>query len=184
LHRVIYVKHKFLEEIKMDSNQQKLIAGSRRIAFAFSVLFWAGALWLFSEVAWRPIKALVAALNTPGAGPAAIDLAHALLNHTPVFALMGALWTAIGLFRRFAQGEALSPASGRALSVIGGWFLASVLAAALFTDDVHAPPVTGFTAPLAVDAEIVLGCVGAALVLLGRAFAAAAAIKADHDQIV
>jgi hypothetical protein len=168
----------------MDRTQERLVRGSRRLAFAFTVLFWSGALWLFSEAAWRPLKSLAAALTTPAAGEEAIVLLRSLLAETPAFALMGALWTARGLFGRFAHGEALTPASGRALSVIGAWFIASALASGTFSSAMSGAPALALATPPAVSAEIVLGCVGAALILLGRAFSAAAAIKADHDQIV
>jgi len=167
----------------MDPTHAKLIRGSRRLAFAFTALFWTGALWLFSEAAWRPLKGVVASSGGGLAGAAWARLFDALLAEAPAFALMGALWTARGLFHRFALGDALTPASGRSLSLIGLWFLASALVSSLVPS--RSVPESGvFIAPPGVSMEIVLGCVGAALVLLGRAFAAAAAIKADHDQIV
>jgi hypothetical protein len=168
----------------MDRTQEKLVRGSRRLASVFTVLFWFGAFWIFSEAAWRPLKEVAAALHTPKAGEAALGLSQALLAETPAFALMGALWTARGLFARFARGEALTAASGRSLSVIGAWFIASALASGTFSSSPTTPPTPAFTAPPTVAAEIVLGCVGVALILLGRAFSAAAAIKADHDQII
>jgi len=164
--------------------QVKLARESGRLAVAFTALFWFGAFWLFSEAAWIPLKEVAAALPTPRAGQEFVGLARALLAETPAFALMGALWTARGLFRRFAGGEALSPATGRSLSVIGGWFLASALASGMFPGAPAGAPSATFTAHPAVSAEIVLGCVGASLILLGRAFSIAAAMKADHDQIV
>jgi len=183
-HNVIYVLRKLVVEIKMDTHQQRLVRGSRRLAFVFSVLFWAGVLWVFSDAIWRPLKVFVAAQGSPAASAGGAALARAVLAQTPTFALMGALWTAIGLFNRFAQGEALTAASGRSLSRIGGWFIASAIASGLFSDVPAMPAMRAMTMPPAIDAELVLCCVGAALVLLGRAFSAAAAIKAEHDQIV
>jgi hypothetical protein len=168
----------------MDKLQQRLVRGSRRLAVAFTALFWFGLFWLFAEAAWRPLKAVVAALPTPHAWAAVLGLSRDLLAETPAFALMGALWTARGLFGRFASGEALTPASGRSLSIIGGWFLASLFCSGVFSSATSLPPAPAFGAPLAISTEILLGCVGAMLILLGRAFSAAAAIKADLDQIV
>jgi len=168
----------------MDKIHQRLVRGSRRLAVAFTALFWFGLLWLFTEAAWSPLKTLVAALPTPHVWTAALALSRTLLDETPAFALMGALWTARGLFGRFADGEALTPASGRSLSVIGGWCLASLFFSGVFSSAAFVPYKPAFGAPLAISTEILLGCVGAMLVLLGRAFSAAAAIKADLDQIV
>jgi hypothetical protein len=168
----------------MDKSQERLVRGSRRLSIAFTALFWFGVFWLFTEAAWRPLKEVVAALPTPRAGQETVGLARALLAETPAFALMGALWTAKALFRRFARGEALTAASGRSLSLMGVWFLASALSSGTFSTAPSAPPTAAFAAPPAISPEIVLGCVGAVLILLGRAFSTAAAIKADHDQIV
>jgi hypothetical protein len=168
----------------MDKIQERLVRGSRRLAFAFTVLFWIGALWLLSETAWRPLKEVAAVFPSGRTVDAMLGLIRALLAETPAFALMGALWTARGLFRRFARGEALTIASGRSLSIIGCWFLASALASGTFSSAPSSRPTAAFAEPPTISAEIVLGCVGAALILLGRAFSAAAAIKADHDQIV
>lgn len=168
----------------MDRNQERLVRGSRRLAFVFTVLFWTGALWLFSEAAWPSLKRAAAALTSPAAGTEAIIFLRSLLAETPAFALMGALWTAIGLFRGFARGEALTAASGRALSVIGVWFIASAVASGTFVGAPFGLQAPALAMPPTLSAEMVLGCVGIALVLLGRAFSTAAAIKADHDQIV
>jgi hypothetical protein len=167
----------------MDKVQEKLIRGSRRAAFAFSVLFWSGVLWLFSE-AWPPLKGFIAALHTPKAAEESVNLVRAVHTEAPAWALMGALWIAKGLFTRFARGEALTAASGRSLSVIGGCFLASVLASGTLPSPPPGLSVPVFTMSQACSSEILLGCVGTTLILLGRAFSAAAAIKLEHDQIV
>jgi len=168
----------------MDKLHQRLVRGSRRLAVTFTALFWFGLFWLFTEAAWRPLKVIWASRATPRAWAAVLGLVEALVAETPALALMGALWTARGLFGRFGHGETLSPASGRSLSLMGAWFLASLFCSEIFSDVASTAATSAFGAPLAISTEILLACVGVMLVLLGRAFSVAAAIKSELDQIV
>jgi hypothetical protein len=104
--------------------------------------------------------------------------------------LCWALWTARGLFARFAQGEMLEAQTGRDLRSIGGLVAAyavltpvakSLITVALTLGN---PPGQRMLAVALGTNEVILAVLGALIFVLGHAMAEAARIADDNRQIV
>ncbi len=154
---------------------------SRNLKGVFAWLFGVGCFLLFSEVMYMPIKELVLAIGTPDVGTALRELGTAMLRALPALTLLAALWTARSLFKSFETGELLAAGSGRTLGRLGDWLIAGAVAAIAFGPDIG-PAGLAFGGYL--SAHIVLGCTGLAIRLFGKVLCLAAAISADHAQIV
>jgi hypothetical protein len=155
----------------------------RRLADLFGWLFGAGAFLLVSEVLYRPLKVFGFSLAGGASADAFGSFAEVLVGALPTAALLGAMWSARALFRGFEGGDVLAVETSRRLSRLGDWLVVSAVLAILI-----APTAPG---GLSVEsnfqgllADLALGCVGLAIRLLGRVFSSAAAIKAEHDQII
>ncbi len=146
---------------------------------------WLAAAYIFLDAAYVPLKGVGAALMTPGADmfAAVRGVLMAMAGVIHVFALLGAAWSARGLFRRFAAGEVFTGANGAALGRVGDWLIGSAFLSAtvaIHFDEVRGAAVNGVSWP----AALALGIVGLAIRLLGRAFGAAAALKAENEQFI
>lgn len=104
--------------------------------------------------------------------------------------LCWALWTARGLFIRFARGEVLEAQTGRDLRMIGGLVAAyavltplvkSLMTVALTLGN---PPGERLLAVALGTNEAILGVLGGLILVLGHAMAEAARIADDNRQIV
>jgi hypothetical protein len=96
----------------------------------------------------------------------------------PAFALLAALRTAEGLFRRLSDGAILTDAAGRSVEVIGTWVLVAGVLGLVGLDG------GAGDSPVHFQPDLVLAAVGLALRFVGRVWLMAAGIKAEHDQIV
>ncbi len=154
---------------------------SRTLKSIFGWVFGLGCFLLFSEVAYIPLKGLVIAFGGPDAGAAIQAMLEACVAALPAAMLLATLWTARSLFKAFESGEVLAATSGKTLGRLGEWLIASAVAAIVFGPDPgqHNPAFGGY-----LSAHIVLGCIGLAIRLFGRAFGLAAEINADHAQII
>lgn len=154
---------------------------SARLKTLFGWVFGIGAFLLFSEAAYRPLKHIVLSLGTPDGGAAWRELVIVAQQALPAVALLAAVYAARRLFKALAQGAVLSVESSAALGRIGDWLIASAVLGLLF-----GPYGLRFDALSAnlFATQIVLGCVGLAIRLVGRIHRIAAELKADHEQIV
>ena len=125
-----------------------------------------------------PLKGLVLTRGSADSIQTALEAGVAAL---PAVMLLAALWTARSLFKAFEAGEVLAAGSSKRLGRLGEWLIASAVAAVLFGPDLgqHKLALGGY-----LSAQVVLGCIGLAIRLFGRAFGLAAEINADHAQIV
>lgn len=172
-------------KIGAGQGAKDLSGESASLAGLLAWVSWIMGLWIFLDAAYVPLKAVGAALATAGAdlGLAVRGVLMALSGVVHVFALAGAAWSARGLFRRFAAGEVFTGANGAALGRVGDWLIASAFLSV--TVAVHAAGAVGVVeAGVGWPAAVTLGVVGLAIRLLGRAFAAAAALKAENEQFI
>jgi hypothetical protein len=154
---------------------------SRSLKKAFEWAFSISCFLLFSQVSYVPIKAVLFSVGTPDAASALAHLAEIAARSLPSVALLGAIWTARGLFKAYEGGAVLTPDSGRAVGRLGDWLTASgVLALIVGPASATMDAVTGAY----ISTQIALVGVGLAIRLLGRVQAIAAEIKADNEQIV
>ncbi|WP_353204894.1 hypothetical protein [Sphingomonas sp.] len=154
---------------------------SRSLKKAFEWGFSISCFLLFSQVSYVPLKTLLFSVGTPDATSALVDLVEIAARALPSVALLGAIWTARGLFKAYEDGAVLTPESGRAIGRVGDWLTASgVLALLVGPASATMDAVTGAY----ITTQIALIGVGLAVRLLGRVQAIAAAIKIDHEQIV
>ena len=146
------------------------------LARLLSVLFGFAALSLFAEGLYRPLKKLGAGLYNHD--DSAMWVFHdALMPVLPALVLLGALWQARRLFRHLAEGETLSVQTAAGLRYVGEWIIAAAI-----TGLIVGEVMVGARAGWALLAG--LAAIGLALRSLARVIDHAAAIKADHDQIV
>jgi hypothetical protein len=159
-------------------------------AMAVGFLGVAAAMWLHPDwAAW------IAREQWAG-GPAAFTLtpmsrlAAGLVSCAHLGLLCWALWTARGLFARFARGETLETQTGRDLRTIGGlialYGLTTPLAGALITlaATMANPPGQRMVGVSLGTNELILGLLGALILVLGHVMAEAARIADDNRQIV
>lgn len=154
---------------------------SRSLKKAFEWAFSIACFLLFSQVSYVPIKAVLFSVGTPDAMAALAHLGEIAARSLPSVALLGAIWTARGLFKAYEGGAVLTPTSGRAVGRLGDWLTASGVLA-LFVGPAS-DKMDAVTAAY-ITTQIVLIGVGLAIRLLGRVQAIAAEIKADNEQIV
>lgn len=171
----------------MDSTmtaEARLGRDARRYSTLFAILFWTGALWLFSQF-YVPLKQWGAAWygsETLSLQDANRTVLKAALQSLPAFALLGALRTAETLFRRLGDGPILTVEAGEGLRTIGTWLLVAGILGLVGVDgndsrfDLH---VAVYFRP-----DLILAAVGLAVRYVGQVWVMAAAIKAEHDQIV
>ncbi|OYY77860.1 MAG: hypothetical protein B7Y43_07895 [Sphingomonas sp. 28-62-20] len=154
---------------------------SQSLQKAFEWAFSISCFLLFSQVSYVPIKAVLFSVGTPDAISAIAHLGEIAARSLPSVALLGAVWTARGLFKAYGSGAVLTPQSGRAVGRLGDWLTASgVLALFVGPASDTMDAVTGAY----ISTQIALIGVGLAIRLLGQVQAVAAAIKADNEQIV
>lgn len=150
---------------------------SRSLQTLFSWLFGLGAFVLFSEHAYRPLKAVVMV----GDDAAWHGLANMAVTALPSLALLAALWSARTMFKAMAAGDILSAGSSSALTRVGDWLIGSAIigsAIGSFEDTLDALGTAYFSTLM------VLAAIGLAIRLLGRIHALAATIAADNSQII
>lgn len=155
-------------------------AKSRSLQSLFGWLFGFGTFLLFSELAYRPLKAVVMAGDAEAA-VAWTRFAGMAAEALPSLALLAALWSARAMFAAMATGDVLSPRSSAALGRVGDWLIVSAilgLALGPLDDQFDALGAAYFSA------LVVLAALGLAIRLLGRIHALAAEIAADHRQII
>ena len=161
----------------IDALQRQSRSLKKTFEWAFSI----SCFLLFSQVSYVPIKAVLFSVGTPDAASALAHLAEIAARSLPSVALLGAIWTARGLFKAYEGGAVLTPESGRAVGRLGDWLTASgVLALIVGPASATMDAVTGAY----ISTQIALVGVGLAIRLLGRVQAIAAEIKADNEQIV
>lgn len=160
------------EKIKKDS------AGLKRL---FGWLFGLGLFLIFSEITYRPLKAIFFSVGTGALGNALDQLAVTALAALPALALLGAVWQARRLFKSFAGGQILSVEAGKALTRLGDWLVISTVLMFLFGPAGDHPDAAF---GLYISTTVMLGCIGLAIRLVGRVVDMAAEIKLEHDQIV
>lgn len=127
-------------------------------------------------------------------GPLALTLQARLVSGVVLCAHLGllcwALWTAKGLFENFARGDVLDARTGRDLRTIGGlvaaYALLTPLKGSLITVAVTMgnPPGQRLLSIGLGSNELILGVLGALILVLGHVMAEAARIADDNRQIV
>lgn len=157
---------------------------ARRYSTLFAILFWMGALWLFSQF-YVPLKGWGAAWYGGETAPlqeANRIVLRAALQAMPAFALLGALRTAEKLFRRLGDGPILTVEGGEGLRSIGTWLLVAGILGLVGVDGDGSQ----FDLHFAVyfRSDLILAAVGLAVRYVGQVWVMAAGIKAEHDQIV
>jgi hypothetical protein len=136
--------------------------------------------WLVVEIAIAPLLPLAG-------GATLIEIAtrlrDALIKAAPVLIFTGGLWSAQKLFRRVGEGDVFSPANAAGvrdigLALIWGGIVAAVVPAAqgLVAREPFHVTLDGW--------QILVVALGGAILLFGRIWAIAVAIKADADQII
>jgi len=131
-------------------------------------------LWIFAGVLYVPLKRVGATLYQGAeVGSALLAVGDALAPAAPAVALLIGLWTAGGLFQRFAAGEPFAAENGAALARLGTWLLVAAAVAFLLGGAVF---LVGMAPALAVA--------GLMLRMVGSALGMAARLKADHDGIL
>lgn len=154
---------------------------SQSLKKAFEWAFSISCFLLFSQVSYVPIKAVLFSVGTPDVTSALTHLGEIAVRSIPSVALLGAIWTARGLFKAYEGGAVLTPESGRAVGRLGDWLTASgVLALVVGPASASMDAVTGAY----ISTQVALIGVGLAIRLLGRVQAIAAEIKSDNEQIV
>ncbi len=164
--------------IAITEKIQKDSAGLKRL---FGWLFGLGIFLIFSEITYKPLKAVIFSVGTGALGNALDQLGVTALGALPALALLGAVWQARRLFKSFASGKILSVEAGKALTRLGDWLVISTVLM-FFFGPAGEHPDAAFG--LYLSTTIMLGCIGLAIRLVGRVIDMAAAIKFDHDQIV
>lgn len=140
------------------------------------LLFGLAALSLFAEGLYRPLKHLGAGLANHDAGALA-SFHDRLVPLLPAQLLLGALWQGRRLFRQLGEGEFLSAATATGVRHTGEWIISAAVCGLVVGEVVAgARPGWALLAGLA--------AIGLALRSLAGVLDHAAAIKADHDQIV
>lgn len=169
------------------SGLDKLQADSRTLTVVFGVVFLVVALWLFGDVSYQPLKRFGATLVTPerDAAAAASAFGEVAIQVLPVVLMLGALGSARKLFKQFASGEVFTQSNGAQLGRIGDWLIAGAVAGVMVSPALEIVTNSGAASDLRFDhLSLAVGCVGLAIRLIGRAFASAAEIKAENDQIL
>jgi hypothetical protein len=185
------------QDVEMSSEQEHLrfqalcvwmarVSGAMAVGFlAFAVGMWmhpSGAVWIAREQ-WVGGNAAFTLTPLAQFAAGALSCAHLGL-------LCWALWTARGLFLRFAAGATLETQGGRDLRAIGGFIaLYAVLTPAVKTLMTVAltlgnPPGQRLLAVGIGTNELILGMLGALILVLGHVMAEAARIADDNRQIV
>jgi hypothetical protein len=157
---------------------------ARRYATLFAILFWLGALWLFSQF-YVPLKGWGAAWyggDTAAWQEANRTVLRATLQSLPAFALLGALRTAEKLFGRLGDGPILTLEGGEGLRAIGTWLLVAGILGLVGVDGDGSQFDLHFSVYFRPD--LILAAVGLAVRYVGQVWVMAAGIKAEHDQIV
>lgn len=165
---------------RMMTQEAALGRDARRYATLFSILFWLGLLWLFSQF-YVPLKGWGAAAfaeDQPLFQEANRRLIRLVLQTLPAFALLGALRTAEQLFRRLGAGPILTVEAGEGLKAIGTWLLVAGILGLLGFDG------EGVDLAIYFRPDLILAAVGLAVRYVGQVWVMAAGIKAEHDQIV
>ncbi|MEI6418106.1 MAG: hypothetical protein WCO82_03470 [Sphingomonadales bacterium] len=148
----------------------------RKLSGLMSGLLTFAGLTVFAEGLYNPIKRLVVGL--PQDAGTALHLFHdQVMPLLPALLLLGALNEARRLFARMGDGELLAPATATGVRHTGDWVLAAAITAA-FVDAVASALHPGWALLGG------LAAIGLGLRSLGDVLDHAAAIKADHDQIV
>lgn len=154
---------------------------SRSLKKVFEWIFSISCFLLFSQVTYVPIKTVFFSVGTPDIAAALAHFGEIAVRSLPSVALLGAIWTARGLFKGYEAGAVLTPESGRAVGRLGDWLTASgVLALAVGPASAKMDAVTAAY----ISTQLAPICVGLALRLIGQVQAIAAEIKADNEQIV
>jgi hypothetical protein len=164
----------------MTSATHDLQAKSRSLQSLFGWVFGFGTFLLFSELAYRPLKAVVMA-GEPEVAVAWARFAGMTADALPSLALLAALWSARAMFKAMATGDVLSPRSSAALGRVGDWLIVSAILGLVLgplDDKFDALGAAYFSA------LVVLAALGLAIRLLGRIHALAAEIAADNSQII
>ena len=117
--------------------------------------------------------------------PFLTDIGATLIDSAPMLILLGGLWSAQRLFGRVADGDVFTAANAAGVGEIGHAMFWCGVAEVLIVPTVKAwmSHDGGFDIHLEGWA-IVLAALGGAVVLFGRIWALAVAIKTDADQII
>lgn len=150
--------------------------GFRRMTGLLDLLLLFAGLSVFAEGLYRPLKRLGAGLylREPGVWAPFQD---AVVPVLPAIFLLIALWQSRRLFAHLATGETLSADTTRGVRRSGEWIVAAAVTAVII-GEAGSGLQPGWALP------IVLAAIGLALRSLAPVFDHAAAVKADHDQIV
>jgi hypothetical protein len=177
----------------MTGSEPKALARIRRegrdTQTLFMVAFWLTLASLIGSLVVWPVVRVAKGAQTgewPGAWAGVVtDIGLRFVEAMPVLILAGGLWSAQRLFGRIADGNVFTAGNAREVSRIGETMVWGGVAAIVI-----APTLTGWIKRTTTfdfsfqDWAIVVILLGAAVVLVGRIWGLAAAIKADADQIV
>lgn len=156
--------------------RDSLHADFSSMARLLSLLFGFSALSLFAEGLYVPLKRLGAGLYRQDMSALGL-FETSVLPLVPALLLLGALWQGRQLFQHLAAGDTLVPATATGVRRSGEWIVAAAVVG-LVLGGILPGQQTG--AALLVG----LAAIGLALRSLAAVLDHAAAIKADHDQIV
>jgi hypothetical protein len=159
-------------------------------AMAVGLMVVAAAMWLHPDyVEWIAREEWAGGRNALTLTPVS-QFGAAAISCTHLGLLCWALWTAKGLFARFAIGATLESQGGKDLRAIGGmialYAALTPLAKALITVALTLgnPPGQRLLALSVGTNELILGLLGALILVLGHVMAEAARIADDNRQIV
>jgi len=131
---------------------------------------------------------LVAAMReaVPGSWEFWTLIAPWLITALPAFALLGAVGATHRLFGRLAKGEVFSEAVGKGVRSIGGALIWAAVVMAVIVPWLQAwvDGKYGFGGVNLDPVTVVLGVVGAAMLLIGRLFKRAGALQSEMESFV